>query len=352
MWTPDPELARSAIETIDAEVASLTATPSAAEHALGLLEAAGTLAAMAQPAEATRHVPAPARELVRARLADLQLDELDDATVDLLQHASRCLTMDDELLEEELGSVLDALRARDRVELAWLGAETLALASALSSEAVAARDAFDEELAPLLWQLLPLGTARTAELAWMSPDAQARFWWRSRGAELPANALDDPRHRVAVLREFPEAKPHLDKLAAFRPRDEGARLVTHASLGMPLDAMIASARAAALVNERGQPRALAAGGDAGAGAIQLARNDIAELSVAGGVLIVDVLSDVAPGAVPALVRDDEALRGVAVEGAVQRYEIDLSVRDLDGAGWRLIIPLVSGIVELAFDAGG
>lgn len=352
MWTPDPELTRSAIETIDAEVASLTATPSAAEHAVGLLEAAGTLAAMAQPDEATRHVPAPARELVRMQLANLLFEELDDAAVDLLQHASHCLTMDDELYEEELGPVLDALRARDRVELAWLGAETLALSSALSSEAVAARDAFDEELAPLLWQLLPLGTARTAELAWMSPDLQTRFWWRSRGAALPANALDDPRHRAVVLREFPEAKPHLDALAAFRPREESSWAGTKTSLGMPLDAMIASARSAARVNERGQPRAAAAGGDAGAGAVQLAKNDIAELSVASGKLIIDVLADVAPGAVPALVRNDEALRAVAVAGAIQRYEIDLSVRDLAGAGWRLIIPLVSGIVELAFDGGG
>jgi len=121
-------------------------------------------------------------------------------------------------------------RARDRAELLRLGAECLGIA--LSDDAVASRMAFDHSVGPMLWQLLPLGQLRTAEMRWMTPAARERFPWRSRGAELPHHALHEREHFADVARRFPEAAGHLDAVLRTYPASparEAARAAVRAA---------------------------------------------------------------------------------------------------------------------------
>jgi hypothetical protein len=223
MWTHDSELEQIAQEALRAEASALAGDDATIVNATTLLEAIGTLVAM----NCSPVLPLGGATLQRleALLGALMLEELDDASVELLEHAPRAATLDPECLDEEMQPVFDALRLRDRTELVWLGAEHLKLADAISWEAAAARKAFDDCLEAQLWHLVPLGRARTLEVQWMAPTQRVRFWWRSRGENLPATALIDPRDADRVRAAFPEAqlatRPPLSRSGQERALDAG-----------------------------------------------------------------------------------------------------------------------------------
>jgi hypothetical protein len=222
------ELVALALDTIDAAVLALRSEPTAAEAA-AVLDAVGTTVALGCGDVGRRHVPDEMVETLRSAVGALRLDALDDAAVTVLALGPLCLTLDPECYDE-LQPLLDALRARDRGELLRLGAECLGIA--LSDDAVASRMAFDQNVGPMLWQLLPLGQLRTAEMQWMTPAARERFPWRSRGAELSHHALHERGHFAAVARRFPEAAGHLDAVLRTYPASparEAARAAVRAA---------------------------------------------------------------------------------------------------------------------------
>lgn len=200
MWTADPELETIARQAVNEGNEALARPEASAADAADWLEAVGTLAAMNLETAGN----SAAIERAAALVEGIEVDDLDRATMTILVGAPRCATMDEECIDEEGEALLEALRVRDRFELIALGAERLGIA--LPDELVAARASFDACVAPELWQLVPLGTRRSVEALWMHPDvAESRFWWRTRGKDLPEDALLDPWLVDQVMAVFPEA---------------------------------------------------------------------------------------------------------------------------------------------------
>lgn len=341
MWQPDQELLETALETIEAERRALERGGGLTE-ASSLLEALGTTVGLDRADEGRRAASATSKgtwlEALRGSLAKLELAELDDAAAVILELAPRCLTLDPEEFDQ-LQPLLDALRTRDRVELLWLGAESLGITESLSDEAAASRLAFDEVIAPELWQLLPLGEARTTELEWMTPSLRPRFWWRARGSELPSSALHEPHHFQRVLRIFPEARERLDAFLATMPRTERCAEV------VDLRAFLSRKRDAHLRDAQGRPRAAAAAH--GADEVPLVRTGSVEVGLRGETLLVDVVADLAPGARPALVcagrrRDFDSVPETNQRFAITPQEIELAATDA-----RVVVPLLDRTEELS-----
>lgn len=335
MWQPDEELLHTALEAIGAEARALQEpSPDRVAEATSLLEALGTTVALNREDEGRRRVPTTLVETLREVLRSLELHDLDDAAMVVLDLAPRCLTLDPEDFEAALQPLLDALRTRDRIEFLWLGAECLQLGKAFSDDAVASRMAFDETIAPQLWQLVPLGTLRATELEWMAPTQRARFWWRARGAELGPNALHDPKRFEQVTRIFPEARPHFDAFLATMPRPRQQAEV------IDLRALLARKASAHARDEHGRVRAAAAGGAHGAHEIPLVSTASVEVWLRSGTLLVDVIADLAPGARPALVCGSHRREFDPVPDTNQRFSITPSAIELDSVDARILVPLV------------
>jgi hypothetical protein len=324
MWTPDPDLEQAALLAFDAELAELDRSEATAATASTLLEAVGTLVAIG--AESKVGVDARLLGRLRALTGELGFPELEDGLAAILEEAPRCPSLDPECLDEELQGVVDALRARDRVELVCLGAEVLGVSEALSEAALVAKEAFDEGLRGELWQLVPLGARRTAEAAWMQPSRRIDFWWRSRGAELSADALINPLRAGDVLAVFPEAR-----LAS-----------------PPLGRRIEDVRARHTRDAHGRPVAFAAGAGAESPVPIGGVAELVEVSAQdASTLVIDVLSDVREGAVPVLVAPDGArFEALGVPDTEQRYRVTLPAEALGVGGWTLELPLVAGDREL------
>jgi hypothetical protein len=342
MWTPDKELEDAALHAIDAELGELASesAEARASSSASLLEAVGTLVACERRSLAIEKIGETARDALRAELQRLELPELDDASLRILESAPLCLTMDESSLDEVAEPIVDALRSRDRAELLWMGADALGLRGALSAESQATRDSFDALIAPELWQLLPLGARRSVELQWMAPTQRTRFWWRARGAELGEGALEDRAMRDIVLTVFPEARVHLEAFDAMtaEPRHAPVELRTLFSRKAQAHARSAS----------GQPRALAAGGSPGANEVPVLRTSVVEVGFVGATIVVDVIADLVAGGVPELV-GPERIAARAVPDTAQRFTIELSDSQLARAGWRLMLPLELGRVEIPLD---
>jgi hypothetical protein len=336
VWTPDSDLLLDALETVTAEQGALLADPGSAPHARGLLEALGTVVALDHRVP---HVEASVIDHVGAWLEGADLAELDEATAEVSEQAGACLTLLDECVPETLAGVLAGLRTRDEVELAWLGAEALGIAGRWSSLAGIAREAFDQAIQGVVWQLSGLGERRTLEAGWLAPRHRSRFWWRTRGAELPPDAITNPALAKDVLQVFPEALPFVAGLVK-RPSD----LITHVAIGRGFEALLQDARGAARVDAHGRLRAAAA--DAPTGPVSLLRHEAVDLSWFEQHLLVDVLPELAPGAVPVLLDGASVLHGVAADYAVRRFVFDLAGRDVATTRWRLVVPLADTVLDL------
>jgi hypothetical protein len=325
MWNPDEELLSTTRAVLGNELAVIATTAPRADD-FSLLEAVGALAALDQGADAARRVAtvANATDTLREQLRAAELPWLDEATVSVLELAPRALLLDPECVEEELLPLLQALRARDRAELAWLGAETLGLAGEFSDDASSARLAFDETAAEQLWQLVPLNDRRRLELGWLSPAHHDRFWWWSRGAELPANAINDPAQRAALLAVFPEARAHVEALdAAARGGARVISLLDRLRRRAPVEGD--RLRAAAT----GVSRAVSADPDC-----DVSFEDPDQL-------VVDVIGVLATGRVPTLIdATGTSLEGKASPHAPSRFRFSLT--GFRGASATLRLPLTTG----------
>jgi hypothetical protein len=370
-WSPDDALLEAVFETLDVGVAALTTRAEGEEaEAVSVLEALGTAVALFRGDEAKEHVPDAVRVRLGELLADLTFAELDEATDELVSSAARCLTLDPEEFGDELLPLLEGLRTRDRIELLWLGAELLGIEGSIATDAQSVRRVFDDVAAPEIWQLIPLGTLRTTELEWMAPAMRERFWWRSRGAALDANALSDVGRFAEIEEIFPEARPHLEAVRRTYPAAGALRKATPARASkrsafldrllrepparvISLRARVAEWTQARERTDEGQLRAAAASGAHGADALVLAEGEHLDLSLRGDTLILDVLSDLAPGSVPRLKIGAHERLCEAVPKSEQRFTTTLAPEDLDATGFVVVLQLESGdTVEIPFDEFG
>lgn len=184
--------------------------------ALEALECIGTLLYMDCLVHATDMVgeqkPTLA-EYARDTLFALDGSKLDSSIAEILQVAPKLAERDGSDVEVYVEQIVEALRARDEIELVLAGARHL-----LGDEYEIPIDlessilAFDELLDEELWRLLPLGDRRTAHHAWAAPRFRTKLWWWSRGSELPATILDSLGDVARLLHLFPQTKGELDAL--------------------------------------------------------------------------------------------------------------------------------------------
>jgi hypothetical protein len=373
-WSPDEELLVAVFETLDIGVAALSASETTAPvDAVSVLEALGTAVALTCGDDARQRVPETLYARLRDALANLSLSDLDEATDVLVSLAPRCLTLDTSEFAEQLLPLLQALRTRDRTELLWIGAELLGLGGAISTDARRVKRVFDETAESELWQLVPIGALRTTEMYWMKPAMRKRFWWRSRGAAIDANALYDVRRFAEVEDVFPEARPHLDAVRRTYPQAGAARSSAPATTSKQsafLDRLfgesqppiapvisirdwIARKEAARRSTVEGSLRVAAAGGAHGADALVLADDAYLELSLRGDTLILDVLCDLAPGSVPVLKFGARERFCEVVPKSEQRFTTTLAPEDFDATAFVVVLRLAdAGVKEIPFDAFG
>ncbi|MBI4704602.1 MAG: hypothetical protein HY744_26155 [Deltaproteobacteria bacterium] len=156
MWQPDDTLLAETRATLDEQLRSLSQAdcppgPAAREAARGALEAAGTLAFLGLADEAQRALAGagvPFARAARELVEGLDSEPLDRALGELLELAPELqLASDDELPEIE-ERIVDALGARDAMELLLAGAGLMpGAAPALGADIESSIVAFDELLA-------------------------------------------------------------------------------------------------------------------------------------------------------------------------------------------------------------
>lgn len=333
MWTPDPELLRATRGILMDEADALLEGAPAPEHDVTFLEALGTLVALGA-AQGPDLEPKPGvTQALSARLASLELPALDDAAVDFLELAPRCLTLDETEWDDTLRPLFQALACRDRVELAWMGAQALGLEKGISEEAQVSRLSFDGMLGDALWQLLPLNARRRAALGWMSPQHHARFAWWSLGAELPDDALLNPARADEVLKLFPAAARFVQVARRMAPR-------TKAPVVSLVDRL----------KKRTQGEGLRWAAATEAGTVPLPASRFAELAFRASPpqLVVDVLRPLRAGKVPELLVG--AGRRVLVPGPEEglgRFVFDL--HGVSEAQAVLRLPLEHGDEEVTVE---
>ncbi len=222
MWKPDDALLDEAAD----QLADALSRVQAAEGdklrtaALEALEAAGTLVACGARAKAEEllggadaiGLPEKTRRALLEAARAVCPDELDDAAAEIAELAPELALVseaDRAALEERVAS---ALQLRDSIELVLEGARAAFSNPALPPELDASLESFDELVRPEVWRTLALGERRAARALWMAPAYRARFWWWSKGCDLPADSLDSLAIAARVLAVFPEARGHFEQL--------------------------------------------------------------------------------------------------------------------------------------------
>ncbi|HEU4538590.1 MAG TPA: hypothetical protein VFS00_30930 [Polyangiaceae bacterium] len=325
-----------------------------------LFEAAGRLVALGEGRLAAESLAplaagraALAAAAARALGGDEAEGELEDAAV-ALREALRAWeeNADEGALEACVG---EALAARDRAEFRLLGA-----ALALGGEpdgvdaGVAERLVFEQLVRPELWRLCALNPARRAASLALAPALRARFWWWHEGSEIAPGALAALPAVAALVAAFPGARGQLESLVRA-----GRAWATADPAERP------ASRPVYTLRDWVERRARVAGaGGGGVEAFPVAAAPADEVLLLDGAdlqlswsppagLIVDLLSDRAPGEVPVLrLADGSSLRADAVEGAEERYAFALPERAFDESRARLIVPLARGPLELTLPPGG
>lgn len=187
------------------------------------LEAMGTLQFMGEGADIQRVVkikqhlnkyPTVLHMQVAAALRTLDGMDLDRARFALARLLPQLPLHEDEgLREADEQQVLDCVATRDRYELILEGAKIVFGATPeLSGDFELSLASFDVFLHEHNWQLLYLGSQKTARAVWAAPAYRGRLWWWSNGLRLPDNALDSLVTAASVLNQFPAARDHFESL--------------------------------------------------------------------------------------------------------------------------------------------
>jgi len=273
-----------------------------------------------------------------------------------------------------------ALEARDRVELALLGAEAMVGSGALrlDDELAAELDAFESLLRPELWRLTVTNEDRARPLAFVPPPLRDRFWWRFDGVDVDPRAADALPAVASLVARYPEARDELERLIDAERIWRSAEPTVEAV--PPVQAPVAAPQPAdqgrvtsladwvARKTRRGSPAAPPERGTGGRGVgeagddepalalaaappdaeLPLLERPEVELSFrAPGELLVDVIADRDAGRAPSLRQEDGRVTDlVPVPDTLERFSIMLDRPLLDAAGVVLRVPLVGGMLEI------
>ncbi|MFO8071218.1 MAG: hypothetical protein R6V85_05010 [Polyangia bacterium] len=212
-WQADPDL-RAAMREALAEAAK-EVDAGRGDATVDLFEALGTLMLCGAEGDADAWIGTNEQETLRDRAAraldGLDPDELDDAALEFSLAIERLREAADDDTTDLEERIVDSLAVRDRVELVLAGVERATEeAPQLSDELGSAIDSFDEIAEDRLMWTTRLGFRRAARCAWARPEHRRRFWWWSRGSDLPAHALDSLEMAARLIRVFPGARRELE----------------------------------------------------------------------------------------------------------------------------------------------
>ncbi|APR79609.1 Hypothetical protein A7982_04956 [Minicystis rosea] len=322
-----------------------------AMDAAAVLEAAGRLVTMGAPAEVIAWAEGRAdrgRSIAEAPARTGSFEAIEDAAVALHDLLERRALGKGDVTDEELSrGVREAFRARDQLELQRLGAATiLGRAPELGAAEESALIVFESLVRPALFRLTELNDLRREALARIAPAHRATFWWWCEGADVAPHAVASLPAVAHLVARFPAAAEMLAALvAAQRTWDEAAserRVATVVSLRGWLRRRTDAARAAT-----GAVVALAAA-TRDEEITLLDERDYQVSWSAPDTLVIDLVADRAPGAVPSLRRaDGSVVASVSVAGAEERFAIHADETLLSAGRAVLVLPLAGGVVEIA-----
>ncbi len=322
----------------------------AGAEGIALLEAAGRLVALGARA-GVRAWSAARAERARAVTEALAADtfaELEDAAVALRAILDRRAGGAGDVGDDDLAhGVRAALGVRDRVELRTLGAAALlGAAPAPSLEQASALLVFDSLIRPELWRLTEANEARRAALAWMAPPLRPSFWWWHEGADIAPGAVSSLAAVAHLCARFPAAAEALRSLVtaqhAWDEAGSARRAATVTTLGAWLRRRSDEARS--LQGSAGLALAAATAGE------EITLVDLPAYQISWqppDSLLVDLVADRAPGALPSLLlADGVVVPAEAVAGVVERFRIPAGAPLLAGGRVVLVLPLASGTVTV------
>lgn len=291
--------------------------------------------------------------VVASGQAKLEWEALDAAATEIAT-----LAPDLELAEGARRAALEskitaALEERHRVEVWLLGAERLLGGpSRLGDEQLELLGHFHMLVNDELWRLIPMCETRAARALEICPELRARCWWWSRGADVPADGLEQLSGAALVLHRFPKARERLERLI------RGQDLLD--SLGRPAVAESRGAEVVSLADWIAAKRAAAAvsyeldevvGMSADAGAVILAQTEDYVLSwFSTGKLVVVATRPLEAGRVPQLTLGARPQLGQIVSAGDRRFSFDVAETALPLAEIELHIPFADGPLTVTLGA--
>jgi hypothetical protein len=350
-WRADPLTVKDAERAFAGALEAFveTATPRAEALAallgavgqLVTLEATDALAArLGEPATARRETLFGAFDR-EALLTVLDRDAMSDALEDSAVRLGSVLDDDDDERAHD-AELTTLLAARDRAEHELLGA---AFVLDCAPEALQVRSTatavWDGIVHPKLWCLVAFNPLRQAALRIISPRLQARFWWWHTGAGIPAEAVTAMSAAAQLAAQFPGARERFESLvraetiwrSPVKPAQRAREVRT-------LRRWLSAKASAGAPDMRLELPLAAAAGD------EVAVMETPELQIsfaAPGRLIVDLLADRRPEALPSLrTSSGFVLAAASVAFATERFSFDLTDAILDDPRVSLSIPLESG----------
>lgn len=236
--------------------------------------------------------------------------------------------------------VVDALRARDQIELVLAGAElVLGDKVNVNDELGSSIDAFDDLITSMLWMTVALGQRRAARCAWASPEYRHKLWWWHRGCDFPHNAIESLETTAQLIHVFPQAQEELDLLLKTEQ--------TIQSLSSPDDEKTNVFSISDWIHSVGESKELAvAAGDRG-GHRTLLKNDKISFSTNAGKLVIDCevkWDDSAKNVATIKVSGLEDLPGT--ETLRGRYEFDLDSGHMKAASATLVVRLRDEVLQI------
>ena len=355
-WCADPLAVKDAERAFARALEAFAGAPASRAEALAaLLGAVGqllTLDAEGALTPALGQRASPRREELfgafdrDALVTLLDREAMSEALEDSAVRLGGMLIDDDDERESEPAShdaeLTALLAARDHAEYELLGA---AFVLGCAPEALQARSTatavWDGVVQPQSWRLVAFNHLRQAALRNIAPRLQARFWWWHSGAGIPAEAVTAMSAAAQLVAQFPGARERFESLVRAEtiwrsPVKPAPRAREVRTLRRWLSA---KARADAPDTLLELPLAAAAGDE-------VAVMETPELQIsfaAPGRLIVDLLADRRPEALPSLrTSSGFALTAASVAFATERFSFDLTDAILDDARVSLSIPLESG----------
>ena len=356
MWQPDEDLVAATSERRDAFLKDLFSPQSSFDPSddvqmdmlLDLFDTLGTRSFMRLDDVVPEDYRQDLENLVDVAVKTLNADDLEDAADEILLKAPELRIAEGDALaalEEEL---VDLLSVRDSVELVLEGARVvLGREPHLPLELETAIVAFELQLKGEMWQLLPLGPRRAANLLWVEPSIRKRLWWWELGMDLPRTALDDLDTAARILYLFPSAHEEFNNLIEaeqtlddFKTQHE--KIIT---TERKVDAIKAKIAVLSLVIYLRRLRLERLGAQKGAAdrgeLVLLYETDKVKIFSDGKFLILDILppSNPASNRVPLLYIEDQNPLKLSPTKFNDRFQVTLDEPQFKHSKGKIVVPL-------------